>query len=163
MIRYIQNPVTLKECSKEEKELSKGKRSWGCWKLPVKICDCLHSRWKVSILKESVELECLHAQWLICTWFFLTPWTVARQVPLSMGFLRQGYWSGLRFPSPGHLPDPGIEPHFLPWQEGYHWGTREALRIRVRVHEVSWVPGWCSVWLYQVKGQIPLGLRNAFS
>ena len=36
--------------------------------------------------------------------------TVARQAPLSMGFSRQEYWSGLPFPSPGDLPDPGIEP-----------------------------------------------------
>ena len=42
--------------------------------------------------------------------FFATPWTVAYQVPLSMGFSRQRYWSGLPFPSPGDLPDPGIEP-----------------------------------------------------
>ena len=41
---------------------------------------------------------------------FATPWTVARQVPLSMGFSRQAYWSGLPFPSPGDLPNPGIEP-----------------------------------------------------
>ena len=41
---------------------------------------------------------------------FATPWTVARQPPLSMGFSRQEYWSGLPFPSPGDLPDPGIEP-----------------------------------------------------
>ena len=41
---------------------------------------------------------------------FATPWTVARQTPLSMGFFRPEYWSGLPFPSPGHLPDPGIEP-----------------------------------------------------
>ena len=40
----------------------------------------------------------------------VTPWTVARQAPLSMGFSRQEYWSGLPFPSPGDLPDPGIEP-----------------------------------------------------
>ena len=39
-----------------------------------------------------------------------TPWTVAYQAPLSMGFSRQEYWSGLPFPSPGDLPDPGIEP-----------------------------------------------------
>ena len=39
-----------------------------------------------------------------------TPWTVARQAPLAMGFSRQEYWSGLPFPSPGDLPDPGIEP-----------------------------------------------------
>ena len=41
---------------------------------------------------------------------FATPWTVAYQTPLSMGFSRQEYWSGLPFPSPGHLPDPGIKP-----------------------------------------------------
>ena len=39
-----------------------------------------------------------------------TPWTVACQAPLSMGFSRQENWSGLPFPSPGDLPDPGIEP-----------------------------------------------------
>jgi len=46
------------------------------------------------------------AQSLSCA----TPGTVARQAPLSMGFFRQEYWSGLPFPSPGDLPDPGIEP-----------------------------------------------------
>ena len=39
-----------------------------------------------------------------------TPWTVAHQAPPSVGFARQEYWSGLPFPSPGDLPDPGIEP-----------------------------------------------------
>ena len=43
-------------------------------------------------------------------WLFATPWTVAYQAPLSMGFSRQEYWSGLPFPSPGDLPDPGTEP-----------------------------------------------------
>ena len=41
---------------------------------------------------------------------FATPWTVAHQAPPSMGFSRQEYWSGLPFPSPGDLLDPGIEP-----------------------------------------------------
>ena len=41
---------------------------------------------------------------------FVTPWTVAHQAPLSMGFSRQEYWSGLPFPSPGVLSDSGIEP-----------------------------------------------------
>ena len=41
---------------------------------------------------------------------FATPWTIAYKAPLSMGFSRQGYWSGLPFPSPEDLPDPGIEP-----------------------------------------------------
>ena len=38
------------------------------------------------------------------------PWVVARQALLSMGFSRQEYWSGLPFPSPGDLPDPGMKP-----------------------------------------------------
>ena len=41
---------------------------------------------------------------------FATPWTLAYQASLSMGFSRQDYWSGLPFPSPGDLPDPWIEP-----------------------------------------------------
>ena len=41
---------------------------------------------------------------------FVTPWTAARRVPLFMGFSSHQYWNGLPFPSPGHLPDPGIEP-----------------------------------------------------
>ena len=41
---------------------------------------------------------------------FVNPWAVAYQVPPSMGFSRQEYWSGLPFPSPGDLPNPGIEP-----------------------------------------------------
>ena len=39
----------------------------------------------------------------------VTPWTIARQASLSMGFSKQEYWSGLPFPSPGDLPNPGIE------------------------------------------------------
>ena len=41
---------------------------------------------------------------------FVTLWTVAHQAPLSMEFSRQVYWNGLPFPTPGDLPDPGIEP-----------------------------------------------------
>ena len=47
---------------------------------------------------------------LSCVRLFATPWTVAYQGPLSMGFSRQEYWSGLPFPSPGDVPKPGIEP-----------------------------------------------------
>ena len=43
----------------------------------------------------------------------MTPWTVVRQASLSMGFPRQEYWSGLPFPSPGDLPNPGIESAYL--------------------------------------------------
>ena len=44
---------------------------------------------------------------------FATPWTVAHQAPLSLGFSRQDYWNGLPFPSPGDLPDPRIESGLL--------------------------------------------------
>ena len=54
---------------------------------------------------------------------FVTPWTVAHQAPLSMGFSKQEYWSGLPFPSPVDLLNPGVEPgsaalqaHSLPFE-----------------------------------------------
>ena len=49
---------------------------------------------------------------LSCVRLFAIPWTVAYQAPLSMGFSRQEYWSGLPFPSPGDLPNTGIKPGF---------------------------------------------------
>ena len=51
---------------------------------------------------------------------FATPWTVARQAPLSVGFSRQEYWSGLPCPLPGDPPNPGIKPVSLKetWQAG---------------------------------------------
>ena len=47
---------------------------------------------------------------------FATPWIIAHQAPLSMGFSRQEYWGGLPFLSPGDLPNPGTEPGFSTWQ-----------------------------------------------
>ena len=60
--------------------------------------------------------HCFHCFLIYLPWshvqLFMTPWTATRQAPLSMGFSRQEYWSGLLFPSPGDLPNPGIEPGF---------------------------------------------------
>ena len=50
---------------------------------------------------------------LSCVRLFVTPWTIACQVPLSMEFPRQEYWSGLPCPPPGDLPNPGMEPASL--------------------------------------------------
>ena len=50
---------------------------------------------------------------------FGIPWTIAHQAPLSVRFSRQEYWSGLPFPSPGDLPDPGIEPTSLALAGGF--------------------------------------------
>ena len=55
----------------------------------------------------------MHATLLQLCQFFVTLWTVAHQAPLSMGFSSQEYWSGLPCPSPGYLPDLGVEPASL--------------------------------------------------
>ena len=52
---------------------------------------------------------CMRAQLLSCVQLCVSPWAVVCQAPPSMGFSRQGYWSGLPFPPPGDLPDPGTE------------------------------------------------------
>ena len=55
------------------------------------------------------QIPCVYASSLSGVWFFVTPWTVALQASLSMGFSRQEYWSGLPWPTSGDLPNPGIE------------------------------------------------------
>ena len=64
----------------------------------MKIC-CFHAG--IATQKENEALSNV--------WPFATPWTIAYQPPPSLGFSRQGYWSGGPFPSPGDLPKPGIE------------------------------------------------------
>ena len=56
------------------------------------------------------ETTYMHAQSLLSCLTLWPPWTVAHQAPLSMGFSRQEYWSGMPCPLPGDLPNPGIEP-----------------------------------------------------
>ena len=95
-------------------------RSFGCFmsisKLTSGVHDCFSQICKFQIFLPSESLsECLRS-WLCllsCVWLFVTPWTVACQALLSMGFSRQEYWSGWIFPPPGDLPDPGMEPTFL--------------------------------------------------
>ena len=60
--------------------------------------------------------KCVHALLLSCVRLFVTPWTAAVQASLSMGLSRQEYWSGLPFPPPGDLPDPGIQPGSVEFQ-----------------------------------------------
>ena len=64
---------------------------------------CIYPHSSLSCEKVKVKL-------LSRVGLFETPWTVVYQAPLSMGFSRREYWSGLPFPSPGDLPNPGIEP-----------------------------------------------------
>ena len=69
-----------------------------------------------------------------CVWLFVTRWTVAHQTPLSMGFLRQEYWSGLLFPLPGNLPDPGIESRSLTL-----WADSLSSEPPVKPINIKWV------------------------
>ena len=57
-----------------------------------------------------ITIRLVHAHSVISIQLFATPWTVARQAPLSVGFFRQEYLNGLPFPFPGVLPNPGIKP-----------------------------------------------------
>ena len=67
--------------------IARERRGW--YRAPLQL-----SEWSCSVVSDSLR----------------PPWTVAYKAPLSMEFSRQEYWSGLPFPSPGDLPDPGIEP-----------------------------------------------------
>ena len=77
-----------------------GENSWEVWKHSTRDSER-------SVQSRMWVLSCFS-----CIQIFVTRWTVACQAPLSMGFSRQEYWSGLPFPSPGDLPNPGIEPGF---------------------------------------------------
>ena len=81
---------------------------------------------------------------------FATPWTVARQAPLPIGFSRQEYWSGWPFPPPGDLPNPGIKPTSLMspvWAGGFFttsttWETLLSLFSRPVVSDSSQPHEW---------------------
>ena len=62
-----------------------------------------------SVLLKHIKLYKVKVNSLSRVWLFATPWTVAHKTPPSIEFSRQVYWSGLPFPSPGDLPDPGLE------------------------------------------------------
>ena len=93
----------------------------GClWPMCVCTCVCLCGHVYAMRVRMRIHgyvcvcIYTLHATCLLSRFshvrLFATPWTVARQAPLSMGFFRQEYWSGLPCPPPGDLPHPGIEP-----------------------------------------------------
>ena len=67
---------------------------------------------------------------LSCVWLSVTPWAVAHQAPLSMGFSRQEYWTGLPFPPPGDLPNSGMEP-LSPALEGKFFPTEPSEKPQI--------------------------------
>ena len=77
------------------------------------LCFPVSVRWwssKALLLFRSLKDLCVHVWVLGHVQLFATPWTVALQALLSMGFPRQEYWSGVPFPPPGDLLSPGTEP-----------------------------------------------------
>ena len=67
---------------------------------------------RIDVIECHLRYIFVHAQSFSFVWLFVTLWTIACKAPLSMGFPKKEYWSGLPFPSPGNLPNPGIEPTF---------------------------------------------------
>ena len=94
---------------------------------------------------------------------FVTPWTVACQAPLSMGFPREEYWSGWPFPSPGNLPNPGIEPGSPTLAGGFlpSWATEETwINIKHLLNSGSFGRKWFSLNYLQAEGKPLLGLSG---
>ena len=84
-----------------------------------------------------------------------TPWTVASQAPLSMGFSRQEYWSGLPCPRPGDLPHPGIKPTSLtsPALAGIFFATSAMWEALVQLNSKTVVPAvWTGVLVFVLPG-----------
>ena len=89
-----------------------------------------------------------------CVLLFATPWTVAYQVPLSVGFSRQKYWSRLPFPSPGDPPNPGIELGSLALQADALWSEPPGKSLIKKV---------CNTVLICTGFRNPLNLIHSFS
>ena len=77
-----------------------------------------------------------------------TPWTIAHQAPLPMGFLRQKYWSGLPFPPPGDLPDPGIDSPSPALTTGFFTTEPPGKPIAFFVTKYSFLGDWINMWPY---------------
>ena len=98
---------------------------------------------------------------LIHIQLFVAQWTVALQVPVSIGFPRQKYWSKLPFPTPGDLPDPGIKPQppaspvacIHRWVF-YHWASLVALLVKNP-------PAMQEIWIRSLGWEDPLAKRKA--
>ena len=90
-------------------------QGWGVQSGPVAATDLCPQPHTIPHIGPKEITSCMHGMLSRFSHvrLFATPWTVAHQVPLSMGFFRQEYWSGLPFPPPGDLSDPGIEPASL--------------------------------------------------
>ena len=114
----------------------------------------------VSTENSHMETACMLSHFS-CVWLFPTPWTVACQAPLSMGFSRQEYWSGLPCPLPGDLPDLGIEARSSALQVDSlpsepPGKPEQACFYRLKLHQLCSLKRHCS-------GKLPAVLRTSAS
>ena len=108
-------PNRLYQCFVEIESLGSWLRSWLSYLLAMWLCISYHpGLWLSFPIYTIWKWKSLSRARL-----FATPWTAVHQAPLSMRFSRQGYWSGLPFPSPGDLPNPGIEHGQILYQLSY--------------------------------------------
>ena len=107
----------------------------------------LKGRGKIDTISRLKNESISHS---VMSCLFVTPRTIAHQAPLSMGFSRQEYWSGLPFPPPGDLPNPGIEPRSLALQTdslpSKSWGKKlpntKDFTKNMRTNTISKVVEW---------------------
>ena len=106
-------------------------------KLSPPTCVSEPQAWSPQVRAWPRPLVLLCSRLLSLVRLLATPWTVARQAPLSMAFSRQEYWSGLLFPSPGDLPNTGIKPSSLvspAWEvDSESPGKPHPLRLNIHI------------------------------
>ena len=91
----------------------------------------------------------------------MTPWTVAYQAPLSMEFSRQGYWSGLPFPSAGGLPNPGVKPGSPALQADSLLSELQGRpKPKVNVKSLSHVRLFVTPWTVAYQAPLPMGFSR---
>ena len=127
----------------------------GAWQATVHRVAKSQTRMTQVSTQNVCVLSCLNHIWL-----FATLWTVVCQTLLSMRFFRQEYWSGLPFPPPGNLPNPGTERVSYVFcfarQIIYHWATRQALKKRC----IICIIGKCNRYLKSLGGQFAILSRS---
>ena len=129
-----------------------------CWRLCTRILTIICWSIAISVILDFFFffIDFQRASLLSHVQLFVTPWTIAHQIPLAMGFSRQEYWSWLPFPSPRDLPDPGIKPTSpaSPALKGTTWEGQEWVSGETQDDVNPGLygapsPRWCLITLYQ--------------